>query len=178
MNKNKVIELILAEWIASLRSRDRSVKSIKPNFEELFERWKLQDVTFDDLYEIYLPKAIKAHYPAPSVIKNTYDLTKSNIRSFKKTEKEYANDWLKGIDDIATEAFFEHFPAPVIDVDDGPKVFGSMSAKEYNLQRRYIEQFPILDTTELEKQWKQEREMLDLDDLLKNVLGNQDENNN
>lgn len=178
MDKNKAIELILVEWIASLKSRDRSVKSIKPNFEELFERWKLQDATFDDLYENYLPKAIKAHQPVSSVIKNTFSVLKRNVKSFKKTEKEFADEWLKGIDDIATKAFFEYFPAPVIDVDDGPKVFGSMSAKEYNLQRRYIEQFPILDTTELEKQWKQEREMLDLDDLLKNVLGNQDENNN
>lgn len=178
MSSNKAIELILAEWIASLKSRDRSAKSIRPNFEDLFERWKLQDASFDDLYDVYLPKAIKAHYPVSSVIKNTYLSLKTNVRGFKKSEKEFSDEWLKGIDDIATEAFFQYFPAPVIDVDDGPKVYGSMSAKEYNLQRRYIEQFPILDTTELEKQWKQEREMLDLDDLLKNVLGNQDEDNN
>lgn len=176
MDKNKVIELALVEWIASLRSRDRSRKAVRPNFEELFQKWKDLEATFDDLYETYLPKAIKAHLPLQSVARNTYKSLKSKI---DKTEKEFIEEWNASIEGTGQEVFFEFFPATPLDKDDEPKVYGNMSAKEYKAQRRYADQFPILDTTELVKQWKEEKQYNpDIDDKLENILdGNLDEIN-
>jgi len=171
MEKNKVIEVIFSEWKASLKSRDRSQKSVKSNFEELFQRWKSANGSFDDLYENWLPKAIKAHQPTSSVAKNSYKKFKKIIPRFDKTEKEFIEEWNQSIEDKATETFFEFFPVPRFDEDNEPKVYGNMSAKEYHAQRRYAEQFPILDTTELEKYWQDKQYNLDIEVLLKNVLG-------
>jgi hypothetical protein len=178
MEKNKAIELIFAEWKASLKSRDRSQKSVRPNFEELFQRWKDTESSFDELYENWLPKAIKAHQPVASVARNSYKKFKQIIPRFDKTEKEFLEEWNQSIEDTATEAFFDFFPAPRLDEDNEPKVYGNMSAKEYRAQRRYAEQFPVLDTTELEKRWQDQQYNLDIEDLLKNVLGSDKDETN
>lgn len=178
MEKSKAIELIFTEWKASLHSKDRSHKGVRPNFEELYEKWKRADASFEDLYETWLPRAIKAHLPSPSLARNMYKKFKRVIPSFDKTEKEFVEDWSKSIESTATETFFEYFPVPRLDEDDDePKVFGSMSAKEYRAQRKYAEQFPILDTTELEKRWREQQYNLDIEDLLNNVLGSDHETN-
>lgn len=178
MEKNKTIELIFIEWKASLKSRDRSQKSVKPNFEDLFIKWKSAEASFDSLYENWLPKAIKAHQPVASVARSTHKKFKKLLVNFDKTEKEFVDEWNQSIEDVATQTFFEFFPATRLDDDNNePKVYGSMSAKEYNLQRRYMESIPILDTTELEKEWRRESQSLDLDELLINVLGSNNEIN-
>jgi hypothetical protein len=174
MDKSKVLDLILVEWIASLKSRDRSFKSVRPNFEDLFEKWRQQEASFDDLYETLLPRAIKAHQPISSVIKASFASLKKNVKTFKKTEKEFTEEWLKSIEDVGTSTFFEFFPPPFETKEESePKVFGNMSAKEYRAQRKYADQFPVLDTTDLEKRLKEQQYNLDLEDLLKHVLGEQ-----
>lgn len=178
MDKNKAIEIIFAEWKASLKSRDRSQKSIRPNFEELFSRWKDADASFDDLYENWLPRAIKAHQPILSVARASYKKLKKIIPRFDKTEKEFIEEWNSSIEDTATEIFFEYFRPPRLDEDDEPKVYGSMSLKEYRAQRRYAEQFPILDTTELEERWRNQQYNFDIEVLLKNVLGSRHDETN
>lgn len=172
MDKNKSLELALVEWIANLKSRDRSRKAVRPNFEELFQKWKDLDASFDDLYETLLPKAIKAHLPFPSVARSTYKALKSKI---DKTEKEFLDEWTSSIEGTGQEVFFEFFPATPIDKDDEPKVYGNMSATEYRAQRRYADQFPTLNTDELVKRWRDQKEYnLDIEETLENVLGNDD----
>lgn len=177
MDKNKAIELILTEWIASLRTRDRTHKNVRPNFEDLFEKWKNIDASFDELYETYLPKAIKAHQPVPAVARNAYKKL-NQITKLDRSEKEFIEEWNKTIEDTGTSSFFEFFPPPIADQDNEPKVYGNMSAKEYRAQRRYAEQFPILDTTELEKRWENQQYNLDIDDMLKAVLGSDKDETN
>lgn len=175
MDKNKALELALVEWIANLKSRDRSRKAVRPNFEELFQKWKDLGASFDELYETLLPKAIKAHMPFPSVARNTYKSLKSHI---DKTEKEFIEEWQSSIEGTGQEVFFEFFPATTLDKDDEPKVYGNMSATEYRAQRRYADQFPTLNTDELVKQWKAQQEYnLDVEDTLENVLGEDNETN-
>jgi hypothetical protein len=169
--ENNNIKLILDQWQASLKSKDRKKDSVKTNFEELFQSWKNAGASFEDLYETFLPIAIKAHLPSSSIIRNTFNTVKHYNKKFDKSEKEFSEDWNKSIHDTATSTFFEYFKSPLFDQDDEPKVFGNMSAKEYKAQRRYAEQFPILDTTELEKQWQDSKYNLDIDDMIKNVLG-------
>lgn len=173
MDKNKLLELALVEWIANLKSRDRSRKNVRPNFEELFQKWKDLGGSFDDLYETLLPKAIKAHQPLPSVARSTFKSLKNKM---DKTEKEFIEEWNSSIEGTGQEVFFEFFPATSLDKDDEPKVFGNMSVAEYKAQRRYADQFPTLNTDELVKQWREQQEYnLDVEDTLENVLGKDDE---
>lgn len=175
MDKNKLIEITLVEWIASLKSRDRSHKNVRPHFEELFQTWKDHGAGFDDLYETYLPKAIKAHQPLPSVARTVYKKLKS-ITSIDKTEKEFIDEWNDSIEGTGTETFFEFFPATPADHDPEPKVYGNMSATEYRAQRRYADQFPTLDTREAVRLWREQTEYnLDVEDVLENVLGGNNE---
>lgn len=175
MDKSKALELTLVEWIANLKSRDRSRKNVRPNFEELFQKWKDLDAAFDDLYETLLPKAIKAHQPLPSVARSTYKSLKDKI---DKSEKEFIEEWNSSIEGTGQEVFFEFFPATTLDKDDEPKVYGNMSATEYKAQRRYADQFPTLNTDELVKQWRSQKEYnLDVEDTLENVLGDDNETN-
>ncbi len=169
MDKNKAIELAFVEWVANLKSRDRSRKAVRPNFEELFEKWKALQASFDDVYETWLPKAIKAHQPLPSIARSTYKTLKNKI---DKSEKEFIEEWNSSIEGTGQEVFFEFFPATTLDKDDEPKVYGNMSVTEYRAQRRYAEQFPILDTTELVKAWKEQKQYNpEIDDKLENILG-------
>lgn len=173
MDKSKVLELTLIEWIANLKSRDRSRKNVRPNFEELFQKWKDLDASFDDLYETLLPKAIKAHQPLPSVARSTYKSLKDKI---DKSEKEFVEEWNASIEGTGQEVFFEFFPATTLDKDDEPKVYGNMSVTEYRAQRRYADQFPTLNTDELVKQWRSQQEYnLDVEDTLETVLGDDNE---
>lgn len=177
MKKSKMIEVVFAEWKASLKSRDRSYKGVRANFEDLFQRWKDLGATFDDLYDMWLPRAIKAHQPPPHVARSSYKKIKSTLVYMGKTESEFVSEWNKSIEDTATACFFEFFPVPTLEEDNEPKVYGSMSAREYRAQRRYAEQFPILDTEELEKQWRDNSYNLEMIDLINNVLGKEDEAN-
>lgn len=175
MDKNKLLELALVEWIAILKSRDRSHKHVRANFEELFQKWKDLDASFDDLYETYLPKAIKAHQPVSSVARNTFKNLKSKI---EKTEKEFIEEWNDSIEGTGQEVFFEFFPATTLDKDDEPKVFGNMSAEEHRAQQRRTDQFKTLSTDELIKQWKSQSTYdLDVESTLENILGGSDETN-
>ena len=172
MDKSKSLELVLVEWVANLKSRDRTRKAVRPNFEELFQKWKDLDASFDDLYENLLPKAIKAHQPIPSVARSTYKALKAKI---DKTEKEFVDEWNSSIEGTGQEVFFEFFPATTLDKDDEPKVYGNMSKTEYQAQRRYADQFPTLNTDELVKRWREQKEYnLDVEDTLETVLGDGD----
>lgn len=175
MEKNKQLDIALVEWIALLKSRDRSRKSVRPNFEELFQKFKDLGAGFDDLYESYLPKAIKAHQPLPSVARNIFKQLKQKT-TIDKSEKEFIEEWNASIEGLGTEIFFEFFPATPIDHDPEPKVYGSMSKTEYQAQRRYADQFPTLDTREAVRLWREQTEYnLDVDGVLENVLGGDNE---
>lgn len=175
MDNPKLIEIALVEWVALLKSRDRSRKAVRPNFEDLFQKWKDLGAGFDDLYETYLPKAIKAHQPLPSVARSMYKQIKSKT-TIDKTEKEFVDEWNQSIEGTGTEVFFEFFPATPADHDPEPKVFGNMSATEYRAQRRYADQFPTLDTREAVRLWREQTEYnLDVEDVLENVLGGNNE---
>jgi hypothetical protein len=161
------LELVLKQWVADLKSKDRRKDNVKNNFDELFEKLKNAGATFDEAHEL-LPKAIKAHQPAPGLARTVYKKLKPHL---DKTEKEYIEEWNKNIEDLGTQAFFEYFPIQNLDEDSEPKVFGNMSAKEYKAQRRYAEQFPVLNTTELEKRMRERQYNMDIEDMIKHVLG-------
>ena len=150
---DNVFELIVEEWEANLKQRDRSAAAIDGNFEEVFESLHAAGASFDEARAL-LPRVIKAHQPSTAVARNTYKCTKSSPRGSYFTEKEFIDQWNKDIADKGTSAFYSIFPRPKKkdEDDDGePKVYGNMSAREYRAQRRHADQFPILNTEELEK---------------------------
>lgn len=150
-------DLIFEEWEANLKTKDRSAGAVSSNFEELFDALKAAGANFDEARAL-LPKATKAHQPAPALARNTYKNAKSSPKVSGFSEKEFIDQWNKDIADKATGAFYSVFPRPKAknEDDDGePKVYGSMSVKEYKAQRRHADAYPILDTEELEKKMMQ-----------------------
>jgi len=166
MDKAKNIELIFEEWSASFRSKDKKMDAVRGNFQELFQKWSDVGATRDDLHDMYLLKAITVHLPSRQTVKHLY---KQQGHLQNKSEKEFADGWNKAIKDVATEAFFEYFP---VSVESDRKVYGNLGREEYNHQRRLSSQFPILDTTELEKRLHERNDDLDLEDLKIALLGN------
>lgn len=178
MQKIDAYRVILDEWSSSLSSRDRTKHNIKPNFEDLFQRWKDVGGSFEELYDSFLRAAIIAHLPQPSIARRVYKILKKSVPDFDKSEKEFIASWNKNIEDIGRSTFLEFFPAPIpIALKKEQPSHGNMSASEYRAQRRYADQFPILDTTELEARWNDRQYNLDIEDMIKNVLGDNNEAN-
>jgi len=175
MNNN--LEIIFEEWKANLRSKDRSAVAVSSNFEELFEELKKAGITFDEAHGL-LSKAIKAHQPDNGLAKNVWKQFKHNPKIGCYSEKEFIDRWNSDIASKATEAFFSLYPREKIkDPEDSePKVYGNMSAKEYKAQRKYADQYPILNTAALEKKMLLES-YNPLEDI-KNILGDEDSNGN
>lgn len=146
--------LIFEEWKASLRSKDRTEAYICSNFEELFQTLYNAGITFDEAYAM-LPAAIKAHQPVIAVVKNTYKNIKNSPKVIGLSEREFQEAWNLDIDGKGTATFFEVYKRPKtedeLEEEERPKVFGSMSAKEYKTQRKHTDAFPILDTEMLER---------------------------
>lgn len=156
-NKRDLAELVFDRWKANLSSMDRSRKAVGGNFDLLFEELHRDGVEFEIAKEI-LAKAIKAHQPSQAKAKSIYQYTKkSNSRNIL-TLPEFVEEWNASIANEATKSFYTYFEikkpkAAKGDVEDaGPKIFGSMSEREYRLQRKFADSFPVLDTEALEKQ--------------------------
>lgn len=170
--ERKQAELLFEQWSSSLRSKDRTRAAVPGNFEELFEALKRANISFEVAHDI-LPKAIKAHQPNNGLIRNYYKLIKNNCA---KTEQEFAEEWRQNIKDAGTEAFYIHYTLTPKEEDEDPepKVYGNMSAREYRLQRRHAESFPILDTSKLEERLR--RSVYNPVEDLDNVFGDNDGN--
>jgi hypothetical protein len=160
---NNTHNLIFEKWAADLAKKDRSKKNVRINFEELFSALKRSGATFQ-IAKSLLPLAIKAHCPNTIVKKNIWKKLKNNLDC---TEQEFYDSWITGIKNAATEVFFEEYPIKVDDDNDGlPKKYGSMSEREYKLQRRHADSFPTLNTDLLELEYKKRSNDLDLEDIL------------
>jgi hypothetical protein len=166
------LDLIYERWKASLHEKKRSREFVGANFDELFDALNSASATFEEAHA-YLQPAIKVHLPAPGVAKATWKMAKNNPGNHEKTEKEFVEEWHKSISDKATNSFYHVYPIPEeVDNDGEPKVYGSMSAKEYKLQRRHAESYPILNTEELEK-----RLQTVMVDPVKDILGEDNDGN-
>lgn len=164
------LDLIYERWKASLREKDRSKDFVSSNFDELFDAFNSAGATFEEAHS-YLAQAIKVHLPSPGLAKATWKIVKNNPNNSGATEKEFVDGWHKDISDKATNSFYHIYPLPEDkDEDPEPKVYGSMSAKEYKLQRRHADSYPILDTEELERRLQSETY-----DPVEDILGEDDD---
>jgi hypothetical protein len=145
-------DLLFEQWKTSLADRDRRTPAIQGNFEELFEILKNEGLVLEGAYD-FLPKAIKAHSPSASLVKVMYKKLKNNPYFKWANEKEFEEQWVKDIAERANIAFFNLFPIETKKSEEEalPVIYGSMTAKEYKLQREYADAFPKMNTEELEK---------------------------
>lgn len=144
-------DLIFQEWVASLSDRDKTRNAVRGNFEDLFSRMKQDGATLESSYE-YIAKAIKAHSPSASLIKNVYKKMKVS-GGMTTSEKDFGENWCKDIGEVANAAFFEIFPLEQkVEEPEEPAIYGNMTAKEYKVQRKHADFYPRLDTEFLEKQ--------------------------
>ena len=160
------LDLIYEKWKASLREKDRSREFVSANFDELFDAFNSAGATFEEAHA-YLQQATKVHLPTLGLAKATWKMVKGNPANSEMTEKEFIDGWHKDIGDKAVNSFYHVYALPEDKDDDPePKVYGSMSSKEYKLQRRHAESYPILNTEELEK-----RLQTGVYDPVKDILG-------
>lgn len=162
-------ELIFQQWKASLAGRDKSKSAVQGNFEELFDSLKAEGMEFMEAYDL-LPKAIKAHYPTASHVKNAY--RKHKHWNKWSSEKDLEEQWRQDIDNAGQLAFFNVYPVEVKSTPKKPEeekepvVFGGMTAEEYKIQREYAEEWPRIDTSEIEKRLNDEYDPMNEVDYL------------
>lgn len=164
-------DLLFEQWKASLVERDRRTPSIQGNFEELFDILKNEGIELEAAHD-FLSKAVKAHSPSSLLVKNMYKKLKSGPKFQWGTEREFEEQWIKDIGDRANVAFFNVFPIQTKKThveEEEPPMFGSMTAKEYKLQRDHADAYPRLDIDEIKRQ----RQELNYDPLadMQNLLG-------
>ncbi len=168
-------DLLFEQWKSSLVERDRRTPSVQGNFEELFDTLKSEGLILESAYE-YLPKAIKAHSPTSTLVKTMFKKLKASPKFQYANEREFEEQWVKDISDRANVAFFNVFPVQTKKSDDAeeePAMFGSMTAKEYKLQRSHADSFPRLNLDEIKRQRQESNYDLsaDMATLLGNVNG-------
>lgn len=165
---NPIHDLLFQKWKASLPNRDRSKEAVRINFEELFSDLQAEGMVFEEAHTL-LPKAIKAHYPTSSHVKNAWKKWK-HLGKWDN-EKVFEEEWCQDIANKAEAAFFEIFPlkttAPpkVVKVEE-PKQHGNMSAQEYKMMREYAESIPNFDFSAIPEPVKDDTE---LDEVLRKV---------
>lgn len=143
-NDEKKASLIFDKWKAELKEMDRSRANVDNNFDTLFSNLKQSKVSFDTAHAI-LSKAIVAHYPNQSVIDNVY----KRVKISGKPKQEFADEWKENIASSGKRTFYSIYPIDGVEEDEGEKKYGSMSAKEYRLQRKHADSFPQLDWTKI-----------------------------
>lgn len=166
-------------WKTELARKDRAWNKVQSNFHELFHSIQQAGIPAEIAFTV-VPKAVKAHLPSPQTQRSTYSMLANSKGSRAPKFETYVKRWAEGIEEKAYMAFYMCFPqldplnTPLDQEDDVSlgKMYGNMSEKEYRLQREYAESFPVLDTSELEKQLFSSN-LLDVE--LDNILGGKDE---
>lgn len=161
----KKANLIFDKWKAALKEMDRTRANVDNNFDILFSNLKNSKVSFETAHEI-LPKATTAHQPTDFVIDFVYKKTKG----FGKTKQEYADEWKENISASAKRMFYSLYDIEG-EAKEEKKEYGSMSAKEYRLQRKHAEAFPLIDWEKIEIKPMSEDDIKELENLVKGFGG-------
>ena len=153
----KIALHIFQKCSAELRNKDRRFAAARNNYEELFFDLFKSDVPFDIAHQ-FLKQATAKHMPNSATAKHTWARVKGADQNAGLTFQEWFTEWKKDLEDVGTEAFYSIYSPPSEKTEEvavEEKAFGSMSKKEYRLQRRYAESFPILNTDELVRRLEQ-----------------------
>jgi hypothetical protein len=164
-------DLIFEKWKASLSEKDRSKPMLSANFDELFEKLKLEDIPYDMAHEL-VQRASIAHRPNKFIVGTAYKGVKA--AGSAQSIEEFETDWRNLINDAATTSFHDFFKTELDEPDEQPLKergqFGNMSEKEYKAQRKHADSYPTINTDELEKQFL-ERNKVDQSIDVEVILG-------
>ena len=167
MTDAQLARTIFNKWKASLSERDRSKKNVKVNFDDLWYELWAASIPYD-IAELYLKEASAAHMPNHYMAQRTYKNLKT--LTFGQSFKEWIDDWKSDITDKCNNAFYERFPIEELENREPPKPVADeapigMDKAEYKRQRRYIEQFPVIDLKKARKKMEEiERQMEENED--------------
>lgn len=157
---------IFKKWKAQLTDKDRSSKSVRTNFEELWYDFWCASIA-PDVAEGFVSQAVAAHMPNTFIAKKTYNIHKNTL--FGMTYDEWIKNWKEDISNKCEASYYERYPLEDIPNNPPPvtekKEFGGMSAEEYKRQRRYISQFPLLDLKAKRKQMEELEKNLELEEI-------------
>jgi hypothetical protein len=146
---------------------DKTHTKVDGNFDVLFCNLKNSKVNFDLAHEI-MNKAIIAHYPNQSIIDNVYKRINATLKG--KTKQEFSDDWKESISASGKRMFYSQYDIEG-SAKEEKKEYGSMSAREYRLQRKHAEEFPLIDWEKIELKPMSEDDIKELENLIKNFGG-------
>ena len=149
VSSERKASLIIEKWTADLRSKDRKYTAVSGNFDELFSKLHEADLDFDLIHPM-IDYIAKKHYPPEFTARKTYDKQEKQLKNL--SYREFLDNWHKEIKEKALESFCAFFQHEV--QTDEEKKYGSMSAKEYNAQRKYAESFKAITFEELQDRMK------------------------
>jgi hypothetical protein len=148
-NDSKKAQHILKKWSVELKEKDRTYSNISSNFDELFyELWR-HSIPFQEVEKV-IKDAVAAHMPNAVVAKMTFKKLKSSAK-FPVDEQEFMKNWKKDINDKAYQSFYAIYDIDGESEQEDKPQFGSMSAREYRVQRKYANSFPLVDLKALEQ---------------------------
>jgi DNA-binding cell septation regulator SpoVG len=143
---NKIAKMMLERWAADLIDKDKSMKSVQSNFDELFYELWTASVPFDIAHEL-IDQVVKSHMPSQSIAKRVFMSCKKNKDD---SFQDFMDNWKETIKQKAVQAFFTFYTVEGEEAKKEEKK-GSMSGQEYSRQRKYADAFPTLDVEELKE---------------------------
>ena len=156
-------KLLFEKWRAELADKDRTVKNLTDNFDDLFYEFDRHGISFEVAHE-YLDLAIAAHLPNKKILKYTYNNTN---KGFGQSIEEFHEGWKDKIRTDATNVFYARFPIEAKKKKEEANLPSGMSKDEYLRQRRYANSFPQLDLSKLDDilEDDDEDDLISIDDL-------------
>lgn len=153
---NKKARLIFHKWKTELKNKDRSRPNVAINFDELISSWHRSGISFDLAFEL-MKEAIKEHQPTNGCARNTFKRLKAVVN---KSEEEFIHDWFSNIEATAYQSFYSQYDIEGEKPPEPVKNHGSMSEKEYKLQRQYADSYPEVDLDKISHEPISEEEIL------------------
>jgi hypothetical protein len=165
MSDPKIAKMVFNKWRAELAKKapmERTIMKADANLEDLFYQMSTYGVEFDEAQD-YVMEAAAAHMPSYMVAENVFKKIKASTPGLNKAE--FIASWKHEMEEKANAAFhtFYQIPGAEAKVEDT----GSMSAKEYALQRQHADSYKELTKEELDELEAKRQRFLeeDVDDL-------------
>lgn len=166
----KGADKIFDKWKSNFRDKQKGKDHIYENFNELFFEMSRNFIPSEVAYE-YIRLAATRHLPDNYVVDRTYNNSASRK---SQTKAEFFEGWKTMIFDKATQAFYDVYPLdPQQEDTDKIQLPRGMSKKEYVLQRKHAQEFPILDIAAIMESYKsvQDEKSATFEDLLGDLDG-------
>lgn len=166
----KGAEKLFEKWRSNFRDRLKDKENIYANFNDLFFEMSRNFISSEIAHE-YLKPAVAKHIPDSYIVDRTYN--NSSVKKIQ-SKSEFLENWKNLILDKATQAFYDVYPLEnQQEEQEKIQLPKGMSKKEYVLQRKHAQEFPLLDISMIQDMYKQiqDEDVLSFDDILGDLNG-------